>query len=95
MTLKYEDLIADTERVCKAIAAHMQIPFDRQMLAHEEVFQGVAQGRTNRARPIDRNSINAWTEELTEKEESQIIAIASETMAALGYQLSDEQVLEN
>ena len=89
LVLKYEDLIANTEEVCKKVAAHAQIPFDAKMLSHGDVFRGLGPGSTKRNRPIESSSMSTWSKNLKAEAEKQVNEEVRETMSALGYNMGD------
>ena len=55
------------------------------MLAHEMVYTGTAQGRTDRTRAIDQQSMAKWKTALSAQTEHQIISLVGSTMRQLGY----------
>jgi len=86
--LKYEDLIADAAETCRRLAHGLDIPFDPQMLSHEEVYQGTGPGRTVRSRSIDQDSVEAWRKTLDANDEQLVLDIAAPQMRTLGYEIT-------
>ncbi|MBE8232817.1 MAG: hypothetical protein HAW67_03715 [Endozoicomonadaceae bacterium] len=82
---KYEALISNKRDTCQLIAEQIDIPFDGLMLTHERVYQGIAQGKTDRTRAVDNQSIDKWKKTLQPNEEKQMQAAISMTMEKLGY----------
>ena len=82
---KYEALVRSKRATCKLIAGQIGIPFDRMMLLHETVYQGVAQGKTARNRAVDAESIDKWKASISDIEEQQILATIGEAMERFGY----------
>ncbi|MEX0343970.1 MAG: sulfotransferase [Rhizobiaceae bacterium] len=88
MSFRYEDLVAEKQKFCEALASHAGLPFDPQMARHEDVYQGLGPGRTERARPVDAVSVPKWKSRLTPQQEDDIIKTAAVTFSKLGYSRS-------
>lgn len=86
LRIRYEDLVEDTLATCRALSSHVGLPFDRRMTTHDRIFQGLSRDLTERSRPLDRLSIDAWRDRLTPRQEREIVRIAGEQMAALGFE---------
>ncbi len=84
-TFRYEDLITHPRNTCLELTAALNIPFHEDMLAHQTVYVGQAQGRTDRTRGIEESSLSKWSATLSQAEEEQILSVAGTMMQKLGY----------
>lgn len=82
---RYEELIGDTARVCKEMLDQLGIPFDESILMHHNVYDGTAQGETDRSRSVDRKSLNKWSSKLNDQQVREVLSISRSTMVLLEY----------
>lgn len=85
LLVRYEDLVADPEGVCKNISDHIGLPFDPLMLAHETVFRGYGPGMTKRTRAVDSASLQSWRNRLSSEQEKVVLDVAGAELGYFGY----------
>ncbi|RBP50989.1 sulfotransferase [Arenicella xantha] len=84
MVLKYEDLVLRREEMAQLLAEHCSLNFSQSMLQHHSILTGKGPGGTERSRPIDSNSLDAWVD-LDPLVLSDIKCTAKELMSEYGY----------
>ena len=62
------------------------------MLAHEIVYQGTAQGQTDRTQHIYKHSLNKWKSCINLQQEEGILAATNTTMEKLGFQHNTKKI---
>lgn len=82
---RYEDLVADHERIVSELAQHAGLSMAPEMMAHESAYKGFGPGYTDRQRPLDTMSLDSWRSRLDPGEAEEIAKVARSEMEALGY----------
>jgi len=72
----YENLIINKQQACIEISQKLGIQYDGKMINHHHIYQGIAQGRTDRERSIDRASLEKWKNNISNQQASKISVIA-------------------
>ncbi len=70
--LQYEDLVQDPKTQVADLARFLGLPWHDNLLAHEELHEGMMVGDTDSQRKIDANSVDRWREHLTEDQRAVI-----------------------
>ncbi len=83
--LKYEDLVQNKEKVCKAMMEAIGLPFDNKMTRHERFFRGLAPGLTLRGRAVDTSSTMKWKNRLGPKQAREVLDVAQPLAATHEY----------
>ncbi len=82
---KYEALVKSPNRVCAQMTKALGLSLNPAMLRHETIYRGWAQGRTNRRRAIDSDSLDIWSGQLTKRQQDRIMDISEPVSSKLGY----------
>lgn len=85
MTLKYEDLMADTEKEIRRLCDFIDEPFEPTMLDPDRGV-GEATDVWKSSRVIDAGRANAWQTELSALDQSRVTTICAAGMRRHGYQ---------
>ncbi|MCF6224852.1 MAG: sulfotransferase [Xanthomonadales bacterium] len=85
MSLKYEDLVANTEAVVSLLVKHCGLPDNPLCLSHTDVFQGLGPGKTDRNRSIDKASVTRWANDLDRQQIQDVWDITAEFLLEQGY----------
>ena len=98
LIVRYEDLIANTEKELTKICAYLNIPFDNSMLDYQENLNAMLEKSQNEQtlkmmkfigaslfKPIDKTLINNWEHKLSENEIKTLDAICQPFAKKLGY----------
>jgi hypothetical protein len=88
-TVRYEDVVADTERVLRDICTFLGEEFDEAMLDHEDAARPLVAGQpwsTDVASPVVRSRVLAWEGELKPHDLAVIEHLARAEMGRLGYE---------
>lgn len=86
--VRYEDLVTDPEKTCRAICAFLGIEFFADMIAsNQDVYLGdtVAAHHASVGRSINTRSIGRWKERLSQEQLTAVTPIIDKTMQVLGY----------
>lgn len=84
LVVKYEDLLADTEKTCKAICSFLGLSFSERMLEHHK-YTGNNPGKINYGQPVDSKNTDKWRKALSVKSVKRIEEIAFNAMFLLDY----------
>ena len=90
LVVRYENLVADTQRQIETICSHVDIPFDENMLKFYEGREAktsaeAAVGWANLTKPILSQNTAKYKSELSQREQRQIESIAGVPLKQLGY----------
>ena len=85
LIFKYENLVADPEKITGSMTAHCRLEFDRSQLAYHKVLLGFGPGNTSRERKIDKTSLGKWRNDLTAGEVEEVLKVSGVLMSDLGY----------
>jgi hypothetical protein len=90
LEVRYEDLVAETERTVRSICTFVELPFEPEMLRYHEraesVWVGVnAAAHRNLERPPTRG-LRDWRSEMTRREVALFETLAGDLLVELGYQ---------
>ena len=83
--VKFEDILLDTEVVCRRICRFLDIPFSDRMLEHHKYTERKIDGKLNYGQPIKRDNKQKWRERLPDRKVKRIEEIAFDTMKLLDY----------
>ena len=86
LTIRYEDLVRQPDRVVPALLRHARLPLVSGCLEPSHVLQGEGPGGTVRTRRIDETSVGRWRVKLAPHEEELVWAAVGGLMAAIGYE---------
>lgn len=83
--VRYEEFVTRPREICFALLRQLGLPLAEECLSHELIYHGMAPGKTQRSRPIDKNSLGKWRETLSVREEKDIWEIVEDFMLLHGY----------
>lgn len=83
--VRFEDLLTDTEAVCRSICRFLGITFSTKMLEHHKYVDRKLDGKLNYGRPIKPDNKGKWRECLADKTVRRIEEIALSTMRLFDY----------
>jgi hypothetical protein len=86
---RYEDLVAEPERVVREICAFARLPYEPSMLAYAGTVDVSAKPHQQRLRSALTAGVRDWRQELPEHEARAFERIAGDLLAQLGYELLD------
>jgi len=96
--VKFEDLLSNTEMICKGICQFLGVPFSDRMLEHHKYTTRIIDGKIGYGQPIKKDNRQKWKEQLPVKTVKRIEEIAYGTMYLLGYEMelaADEQPISS
>ena len=84
--IRFEDLLADTEPVCRRLCDFMGVPFSTDMLEHDRHLKsGRVDGKINYGRGIQAGNQSKWRQDLELPTVRRIEEIAFDAMRTFGY----------
>jgi hypothetical protein len=86
--VKFEDILSDTEVVCRGICQLLDIPFSDRMLEHHKHTSEAIDGKLNYGEPIKRDNKQKWRDHLPDRTAKRIEEIAFETMNIFDYEIA-------
>lgn len=86
--VKFEDVLSDTEVVCREICRFLDVPFSDRMLQHHKHTERTVDGKLNYGQPLKRDNTQKWGRHLSGKTIGRIEEIAYDTMKLLDYRLT-------
>lgn len=84
---RYEDLVADPERVVRAICGFAELPFEPAMLEYPGSVDVSRKPHQQRLLAPPTASVRDWREEMSADDARSFEAIAGDLLAVLGYEL--------
>jgi hypothetical protein len=86
--LHYEEILTNTEEVCRTICDFIGIPFSERMLEHHKFANSLIDGKINYGREILPENREKWRIQLSQKRIQRIEEIAYESMNTFTYQIT-------
>jgi len=83
--IKYEELLRNTEHVCRKICKFLEVPFSPNMLEPEKWTDKILEGKANYGQPIKRDNFGKWKTQLDRRTVQRIEEIALYTMTIFDY----------
>jgi hypothetical protein len=83
--IKYEDILSNTEGICRKICQFLELPFSERMLEHHKYTVRKIDGKINYGQIIIADNKRKWEGQLPNKTIERIEEIAFQTMKNLGY----------
>lgn len=92
LLVRFEDLLDDPERWLSAVCEHLQLAFTPELLDFHARTPDtpVHAGNANITRPIQRQTIDKWRDQLTPRQVAIIDTVAGAVMAPLGYGVASD-----
>jgi hypothetical protein len=87
---RYEELVADPERVVRGICAFSQLPFELAMLDYAGAVDVSAKPHQQRLLTPPTTGVRSWREDLASEEVAAFEASAGELLSELGYDRGSE-----
>jgi hypothetical protein len=84
--VRYEELLIETEAVCRDMVDFLGLPFSENMLSHEDHVDKIIDGKINYGRPVIPDNFGKWRKGFDAPTVRRIEEIAFEVMPLLGYQ---------
>lgn len=84
--VRYEELLVETEAVCRDVADFLSIPFSENMLSHEDHIEKIIDGKFNYGRPVIPGNFGKWRKGFDTPTVRRIEEVAFDVMPLLGYQ---------
>ena len=85
LTMRFEDLLDDTEASCRQICAFLELPFSERMLEYHLYITRQADGKINFGKPIIVGNQRKWLTQLDERTARRIEEIAYTGLVRGGY----------
>ncbi len=89
LRVRYEDLVSLPKATIQRVLSHVDLPFDPNCLEHHRVLLGHGPGQTDRTRPIDRQSVSKWRQQLAPETVASIWNAVGDFYEGLGYERGD------
>lgn len=83
VTIRYEDLLSDTEGTLRTLCTHLDIEFESEMLKAQHITENI--GDTKGAQTVIANNSKKYLNGMTSNELGRIEGIAGELLKELGY----------
>lgn len=84
--IHYEDLLLQTEDVCRAICDFLELPFSGRMLEHHKYTKERLDGKLNYGRSIIQSNVDKWRTQLDPRLVRRVEEIAYHTMQYYKYE---------
>jgi hypothetical protein len=89
LTVRFEDLLADTEGRLRRVCEFIDEAFDARMLEPSEAARDLAphggEWKRRLGEPLDPSRVDAWRAELDAREQARVATICAEGMKRFGY----------
>jgi hypothetical protein len=89
LEVRYEDLVAETERVVRSICAFADLPFEAAMLDYAGTVDVSAKPHHQRLLQAPTKGVRDWRSQMSPGDARAFEAIAGDLLAELGYGLLD------
>lgn len=83
--VKFEDLLLQTDEICRKICRFLGLDFSERMLEHHKYTINRIEGKINYGKSIKRDNTKKWKNQLDKKYINRIEEIAFDTMNLFGY----------
>ena len=87
--VRYEDLVAEPERVVRSICEFASVPFEPAMLEYSGSIDVSAKPHHQRLLQAPTKGVRDWRTQMSPEDASAFEAIAGDLLAELGYELLD------